>query len=121
MMRDPGDIARERLSDLLSRLRLGVDDPGRSRQVAFDEILNGYEGYDIVEVICREAEFWLFSSLLENGRIRLEDAKVMSAYYEELPKAAEKYANSESWPCTETRRARSFFLQLTALAPKPEG
>jgi hypothetical protein len=89
--------------------------------VAFDEILSDYEGYDIIEVICREAEFWLLSSLLERGSFHLDDTKVMSAYYDELPKTAEKYASSAGWPLTETRRARSFFLQLTEPSPKPGG
>lgn len=124
--RDPSDIVRDRLNDLLSVLRLDVDDPNRARHVVFDEVLNDYEGDDIIEVICREAEFWLFSSILEKGNFHLDDAKVMNAFYDELAKTAEKYASpagwplsSEDWPVAETRRARSFFLQLTELSPKP--
>ncbi|HEV7341393.1 MAG TPA: hypothetical protein VGN68_07150 [Sphingopyxis sp.] len=125
--RDLGDIVGERLSDLLSLLRLDIDDPNRARDVVFDEVLNDYEGDDIIEVICREAEFCLFSDILEKDNFHLEDVKVMSAFYDQLVKTAEKYASvgdwslsPGDWPLTERRRAKGFFLQLTEHRPKPE-
>jgi len=109
--RDPGDVVRERLNDLLRRLRLDVDDGSRKRDVAFDEILNDYEGYDIIEVICREAEFWTFSAFLKrDDEDPFDDAEVMSVFFDAT---AKKYAESADWPETEMSRANSFFRQLT--------
>lgn len=76
------------------------------KNFAYNNLIISYNGYDIIEVICREASI---ISLYENLNSIFVNKRMFSysEYLKNIARAASKYAQSNDWPQVETTRAKA--------------
>ena len=106
-MKDPDFLIEHIYGESEIFVARNFKNPEDLRIQSFDYLLNDYQGFDIVEVICREAAYFLIYENL--ARIFKKKKMVARNYYfDELNRVAYKYSISDSWPGAEVKRAHLF-------------
>ncbi len=106
-MKDPAFLVETTFEDVQSLLSQSFESKDELKRAAFEKFLSAYEGFDILEVICREAAVLCIYDE-ENDRIDSVSNCSLEKYFKKLSITVDKYARSESWPKIETDRARVF-------------
>lgn len=120
IMRDSAYLIEKIFQEAENLIVLSYHSEEKMQLSCFDKLLNEYEGFDLVEVICREAAYITIKDNLKS--IFRHEASISRRYYLSiLIMTAQKYSTSENWPMVETQRAKAFDEYVQSISSKLQG